>query len=138
MSESTPTAPAALEQLNDRLVEPEPLCLALLVVEIRARPESTSSRPGPALVEAINDRLRSSMRPYDGLILLPDGHFAITLPTLADADALQGRMGELFAVVEVGVGPQGDDRSDGQEPCRFHLLPGFDVAPTPMSSSVDQ
>ncbi len=100
MSDVSPPALLGLEQIEERLGEPEPLCLALLVIEPRSAAEGTPWQPAPALVEAVTTRLRSSMRPYDELRLLADGRFAIILPTLAEIDAIETRMGEVFDVVD--------------------------------------
>lgn len=100
MSDVTSPTLLGLEQLEERLADPEPLCLALLTIEPRSTAEGTPWLPAPALVEAVTDRLRDALRPYDELRLLTDGRFAITMPTLAGTGPLLNRMNELFGVVQ--------------------------------------
>lgn len=100
MSDVSPPALLGLEQVEARLAEPEPVCLALLVVEPRSAAEGTPWQPAPALIEAITGRLRAAMRPYDELRLLADGRFAVILPTLASTEELGHKMVRLFETVD--------------------------------------
>lgn len=100
MSDVSPPTLLGLEQIEQRLAEPEPLCLALLVIEPRSTAEGTPWQPAPALIEAVTVRLRETLRPYDELRLLADGRFAVILPTLADTSALQSRITRVFEAVD--------------------------------------
>jgi len=141
MSDVSPPALLGLEQIKERLGEPEPLCLALLIIEPRSAAEGTPWQPAPALVEAVTDRLRASMRPYDELRQLADGRFAIILPTLAEVDAIETRMSEVFEVVDAPYRLAGTElrvrallaagvRAAGEPPTGFlaRVVEGIDAA----------
>lgn len=100
MSDVSSSALLGLAQIEERLADPEPLCLALLVIEPRSTAEGTPWHPAPALIEAVTQRLRETLRPYDELRVLADGRFAIVLPTLADAGTLARRMNHVFRVID--------------------------------------
>ena len=101
MPDVSSSALLGLERIEERLAVPEPLCLALLVVERRPGGDDTigSTATDRALLDAVATRLRELLRPYDDLRMLADGRFVITLPTLADAAALEARWTRIFDTV---------------------------------------
>ncbi|MEL6981875.1 MAG: hypothetical protein AAFO29_05580 [Actinomycetota bacterium] len=130
MSDVSPPALLGLEQVEDRLTEPEPLCLVLLAVEPRSAGEGTPWQPATALVEAITGRLRAAMRPYDELRLLADGRFVLILPTLASTDDLRRSVTRLFEAVDAPYPMAGTElrtrtllgagvRTPGESPAEF-------------------
>ncbi len=100
MSDVSSPALLGLGQIEERLADPEPLCLALLRIEPRSAAEGTPWQPAAALTEAVTVRLRGSLRAYDELRILADGRFAIIMPTLATPEALEVRLAEVFEVID--------------------------------------
>lgn len=101
MSDASTRVLHGLEQVEELLAEPRPLCLALLAIEPRVATAGAHLQPvdATALIEAVAVRLRETLRPYDELQRLADGRFVITLPTLAGAEVLGRRMARLFHIV---------------------------------------
>jgi GGDEF domain-containing protein len=96
MADVASPIPAGLESIEDRLSEPEPMCLALLAIEPGPAPGGHTSVSGPALIETVGQGLRDTLRRYDELLVLPDGRFVVILPTLTEAEGLANRIERLF------------------------------------------
>ena len=101
MADMTPSTaePIPLAALEERLVDPQPMCVAMVVVE-PSGPTAGSWTPTQPLLDEVGRRLRDSLRRYDELTLLEDGRFAMVLRTLADASVLSGRMQRLFETLD--------------------------------------
>jgi len=101
MADTTPPTsdPTALPQLEHRLADPEPMCLAMVAVEPVA-PATGQWTPTQALIEEVKRRLGDNLRRYDELDLLEDGRFVIVLRTLADASVLASRMQRIFEALD--------------------------------------
>lgn len=84
-----------LDELEQHLADPEPMCLAMVAVE-PSSPTAGNWTPTPALIDEVGHRLRDGLRRYDELNLLEDGRFVMVLRTLADATVLAGRMERIF------------------------------------------
>jgi hypothetical protein len=95
MADAPPTSLDHLLVLEEHLREPQPMCLVLVAV-------GPGDGQAPAdLADAVEDRLRGTQRDYDELVSLPDGRFAIVLPTLAGTDELGRRVDELYELLSV-------------------------------------
>ncbi|MEM9561819.1 MAG: hypothetical protein AAGA93_04335 [Actinomycetota bacterium] len=104
MSELSPQPVSELAPVRQRLALAEPSCLALI--------EATSAAPLPdGLTDEMGRRLRLTLRPYDELIVIGDGRFALLLPTLAGPEALRRRMSDVFEAVTDGI-DQGAEAPD--------------------------
>jgi GGDEF domain-containing protein len=100
MADTTPpTSPIALPQLERRLTDPEPMCLAMVAVE-PATPAAGQWAPTRALLDEVGERLGDNLRRYDELDLLEDGRFVVVLRTLADASVLASRMQRIFEALD--------------------------------------
>ncbi len=103
MAETTPPSAtqSLIAQLELALAEPEPMCLAIVRVECRPDPADPADggprAADPAVVDAVNERLRDNLRRYDELAEFDGNAFSVVLRTLADASVLEGRLRNLFA-----------------------------------------
>ena len=93
MADAPPAHHPDLAALRQRLADPRPICLALLDIDAAATTGAGISVTVPR--SAVTARVDQSLRPYDEYLGLDD-HHAILLPTLADAQALSDRLGQVF------------------------------------------
>ncbi len=91
MAESAPSS--VMNQLEQVLANPEPMCLAVVQVEAVA-PMGTEK----VLCEAISARMREALRRYDELLEIDCHSVALILRTLADATVLTSRMRTFFEI----------------------------------------
>ncbi len=102
MSELSNNPLVELAPVRQRLALAEPCCLALV--------EATAAAGLPdGFGDEMGARLRRALRPYDELLVVGDGRFALVLPTLAGAEALRRRMSDVLRTVgqPPGAGPGG-------------------------------
>ena len=88
----------SLAVIEERLDEPEPMCVVAVGVGPASDP-SVDTWTQEEVVAEVGRRLRSTLRSYDEIHELPGGWFAVLLPTLAEADGLETRIGRLFELV---------------------------------------
>lgn len=97
MAEKTSADISAIAQLEDALTDPEPMCLAVLELELP--PNSDGSDYDVEIVEEAQRRLRDTLRDYDELNVVDDRRFALVLRTLADASIMDSRMRKLHDIM---------------------------------------
>ncbi len=99
MAETTPSP--VLEQLELALVEPEPMCLVMVEIELQGGADFEPLDPDycHGIMDEAGVRLRGTLRRYDEMLEVSDNSWALILRTLADATVLAGRMRAFFEVV---------------------------------------
>ena len=100
--------PKFRQKLEDSLAEPEPMCLAMVKVDL-ARCAVLDDGPEPAIAQwtpdldevmtVVQARLSYQLRRYDLMARVEEETFMMVVKTLADTRVLDARMFQLYAAL---------------------------------------
>ncbi len=92
------------QKLEESLADPEPMCLAMVRVDVDALNSDEAGEQSPRadmdqLMAAVQARLSHLLRRYDLMARVEDDTFMLVVKTLADTRVLDARMYQLYAAL---------------------------------------